>query len=192
RLAVKLDFLCGLFLRGLKANGTFEFRGVKAKFGELVGWRNLIWAITAALCHEPMPGPGESVIPKIEYAVLIRLFGTMAFPRARALFAEFLGGAPLVTPSSNRDLQSDELRPLLDRFYRGSTGDAHDRIKLFKLIWDAIGSEFGSRHEWYEINYSGNQDQMRIDMARFSGFRGILGDADALVEQCLSEYDVEG
>jgi 4-hydroxyphenylacetate 3-monooxygenase len=46
RLAVKLDFMCGLFLRALKANGTDGFRGVQAKFGELVGWRNLIWALT--------------------------------------------------------------------------------------------------------------------------------------------------
>jgi aromatic ring hydroxylase len=97
-----------------------------------------------------------------------------------------------MVPSSNRDLQNDELRPVIDRFYRGSTGDAHDRIKLFKLIWDAVGSEFGSRHEWYEINYSGNQEQMRLDMGRFSGGRGILDACDALVEQCMSEYDLDG
>jgi len=192
RLAVKLDFLCGLLARGLRANGTDGFRGVQAKLGELVGWRNLIWALTAALCHEPMPGPGESVVPKLEYATLIRLFGTQAVPRARAIFAEILGGAPLVTPSSAADLQSGELRPLIDRFYRGSTGDAHDRIKLFKLIWDAVGTEFGARHEWYEINYSGNQEQMRLDMLRFAGIRGIIGAADDLVEQCLSEYDLDG
>jgi 4-hydroxyphenylacetate 3-monooxygenase len=192
RLAVKLDFLCGLLARGLKANGTESFRGVQAKLGELVGWRNLIWALTAALCHEPMPGPGESVVPKLEYATLIRLFGTQAVPRARAIFAELLGGAPLVTPSSAADLQNRELRPLIDRFYRGSTGDAHDRIKLFKLIWDAVGTEFGSRHEWYEINYSGNQEQMRLDMLRFSGIRGITQGQDDLVEQCLSDYDLDG
>jgi 4-hydroxyphenylacetate 3-monooxygenase len=192
RLGVKLDFLCGLFARALEANGTNAFRGVQAAFGELVGWRNLVWAITAALCHEPMPGPGGSVVPKLEYAMLVRLFGTMAFPKARALFAEFLGGSPLVVPSSNRDLENDELRPLIDRFYRGSTGDAHDRIKLFKLVWDAVGTEFGSRHEWYEINYAGNQEQMRLDMARFAGVRGLLDQFDRLVEQCLSEYDVGG
>jgi aromatic ring hydroxylase len=192
RLAVKLDFLCGLFVRGIKANGTDEFRGVQAKLGELVGWRNLIWALTAALCHEPMEGPGGSVVPKLEYATLIRLFGTMAVPQARALFAEILGGAPLMVPSSNRDLLSPELRPVIDRFYRGSTGDAHDRVKLFKLIWDAVGTEFGSRHEWYEINYGGNQEQMRLDMARFAGVRGLMAEFDSLVDQCMSEYDLDG
>jgi aromatic ring hydroxylase len=39
-----------------------------------------------------------------------------------------------VTPSSNRDLLDDEVRPTIDRYDRGSTGDVHDRVKLFKLI----------------------------------------------------------
>ncbi len=36
--------------------------------------------------------------------------------------------------------------------------DFEERIKIFKLMWDAIGSEFGGRHELYEINYTGSQD----------------------------------
>jgi 4-hydroxyphenylacetate 3-monooxygenase len=192
RLAIKLEFLCGLLARGLRANGTDEFRGVKAKLGELIGWRNLIWSITSTLCHETQQGPGGSVVPALEYAVLIRLFGTQAFPRARDIFTELLGGAPLVVPSSNNDLLDDELRPVIDRFYRGSTGDAHDRIKLFKLIWDAVGSEFGSRHAWYEVNYSGNQDQMRLDVLRFAELRGLTDQFDDLVTSCLADYDLHG
>jgi 4-hydroxyphenylacetate 3-monooxygenase len=192
RLAVKLEFLCGLLARGLRANGTSEFRGVQAKLGELIGWRNLIWGITSTLCHETQPGPGGSVVPALEYATLIRLFGTQAFPKAREIFTELLGGAPLVTPSSSRDLLNEELRPLIDRYYRGSEGDAHDRVKLFKLIWDAVGSEFGSRHAWYEVNYGGNQDQIRLDVLRFAQIRGLADHFDELVEACLGDYDLEG
>jgi len=192
RLAVKLDFLCGLLTRGLEANGTSGFRGVQAQLGELVGWRNLIWAITSTLCHETQPGPGGSVVPRLEFAVLIRMFGTQAFGKAREIFTEQLGGSPLVVPSSNRDLLSAELRPTIDRYYRGSTGDAHDRIKLFKLIWDAVGSEFGSRHAWYEVNYSGNQEQIRLDTLRFARIGGAAEEFDRLVEQCMSEYDLDG
>jgi 4-hydroxyphenylacetate 3-monooxygenase len=192
RLAIKLEFLCGLLARGLKANGTSEFRGVQAKLGELIGWRNLIWGITSTLCHETQSGPGGSVVPALEYATLIRLFGTQAFPKAREIFTELLGGAPLVTPSSSRDLLNEELRPLIDRYYRGSQGDAHDRVKLFKLIWDAVGSEFGSRHAWYEVNYGGNQDQIRLDVLRFAQIRGLADGFDELVESCLADYDLDG
>jgi 4-hydroxyphenylacetate 3-monooxygenase len=192
RLAVKLDFLCGLLSRGLEANGTASFRGVQTQLGELLGWRNLIWALTSALCHDTQPGPGGSVVPALEYAVLIRQFGSQAFVRARQIFTEQLGGAPLVVPSSVRDLMSEDLRPVLDRYYRGSTGDAHDRIKLFKLIWDAMGSEFGGRHAWYEVNYSGNQEQIRLDTLRFAELRGIRAEQRELVDRCLSDYDLEG
>jgi 4-hydroxyphenylacetate 3-monooxygenase len=30
-----------------------------------------------------------------------------------------------------------------------------DRVKLLKLTWDAVGSEFASRHVQYEMFYAG-------------------------------------
>ena len=41
-----------------------------------------------------------------------------------------------------------------------------------KLLWDAIGTEFGGRHELYEIDYAGNHEDIRIQAlfnARSSG-----------------------
>ena len=32
-----------------------------------------------------------------------------------------------------------------------------------KLMWDAIGSEFGGRHELYERNYFGNHESIRFE-----------------------------
>ncbi len=192
RLAVKFDFVCGLLAQALEANGTAGFRGVQAQLGELIGWGNLMWALTAALALDPQEGPGGTVMPKGEFAVLVRLFGAMAWPKVEEVAGQVLGGSPLVTPSSNRDLLNPDLRPLIDRFYRGSTGSAHDRIKLFKLLWDAIGSEFGARHTLYERNYGGNHEQVRIDSLNFSRRRGRLDEMQALVSRCLGEYDLDG
>ena len=65
------------------------------------------------------------------------------------------------------------MRPYLDKYVRGSNGyDAVDRVKLMKLIWDAVGTEFGSRHELYERNYAGNHEGVRAEMlfdAQMSG-----------------------
>jgi flavin reductase (DIM6/NTAB) family NADH-FMN oxidoreductase RutF len=56
---------------------------------------------------------------------------------------------------------------------RGSFGmEAEDRIKLMKLMWDAIGTEFGSRHELYERNYAGSHETIRFEplfLAQASG-----------------------
>ncbi len=59
RLAVKLDLMCGLLAKGLAANGTDDFRGVQASLGEVVAWRNLIWALTTAMCLDPQAGPRQ-------------------------------------------------------------------------------------------------------------------------------------
>jgi 4-hydroxyphenylacetate 3-monooxygenase len=192
RLGVKLDFMCGLLAKGLAATGTDVYRGVQANLGEVIGWRNLIWGLTAAMALDPQPGPGGSTLPKTEYAAAGRLFATLAWPRVKEIFELVLGGGPIVVPSSYKDLASDELRPVLERFYRGSDSSAEDRIKLFKLIWDTIGTEFGGRHELYERNYSGNHEQMRIDLLNLAKRRGLLDSFTAFADQCLSDYSVDG
>lgn len=192
RLAVKFDFICGVIAQALEANGTGQFRGVQAQLGELMGWGSLMWALTSALALDPEEGPGGMAIPRLDYAVLVRLFGAMAWPKVEEVVGTVLGGSPLVIPSSFRDLTSDELRPLIDRYYRGSTGSAHDRIKLFKLLWDAVGSEFGSRHTLYERNYGGSPELVRLNVLQFARGRGRLDDMKDLVQACLDEYDLEG
>src|SRR5262249_50882830 len=146
RLAVKLDFMTGLLARCLACNGTDGFRGVQAALGEVIAWRTLIWAMTAALAGDPQPGPGGSVMPKQDYAASMRIFRPSAWPVIRGIIQNVVGGAPLVTASGREDLANLELRPLIDRYYRGTNTPAVDRIKLFKLLWDAIGTEFGGRH----------------------------------------------
>ncbi len=192
RLAVKLDFMCGLLAKGLAANGTEEYRGVQTYLGEVIAWRHLVWALTAAMALDPQPGPGGSVLPKVEYAASARMFATLAWPRVKEIFELILGGSPIVVPSGREDLQDPELRPLLDRFYRGSDTDAESRIKLFKLIWDAIGTEFGGRHELYERNYSGNHEQVRIDLLGLAKRHGLLDAFTGFADQCLAEYDLDG
>jgi 4-hydroxyphenylacetate 3-monooxygenase len=192
RLQVKLEIMAGLFAKAIATNGTDAFRGVQAALGEIVAWRHLMLAVTTAMCLDPEPAPGGSVVPKIEYANAIKVFAAECWPRIRQLFELHLAGSLLVAPSSHKDLKNPELRPLIDRYYRGSSSDALERIKLFKLIWDAIGTEFGARHELYEVNYSGNQDQMRLDVVNFARRKGLLAGFTDIADACMAEYDLDG
>ena len=61
-----------------------------------------------------------------------------------------------------------------------------------KLMWDAVGSEFGGRHELYERNYAGNHENIRLECLLTAQ---ATGDADAFTgfaEECLGEYDLDG
>ena len=38
---------------------------------------------------------------------------------------------------------------------RSAVAAPEDRVRFLKLAWDAVGSEFGSRHTQYEMFYAG-------------------------------------
>ena len=76
---------------------------------------------------------------------------------------------------------------------RGSSGyDAVSRVKVMKLLWDAIGSEFGSRHELYERNYGGNHEAIRTEILAAQEATGLTESYRRLAEQCLAEYHLDG
>jgi 4-hydroxyphenylacetate 3-monooxygenase len=76
---------------------------------------------------------------------------------------------------------------------RGSNGiDYKERIKIMKLLWDAIGSEFGARHELYEMNYSGSHELIRVFQLQQAQGNGTLRAMEALAEQCMADYDEDG
>ena len=53
RIAVKLDFICGLLYKAARATGVEAFRGVQAQIGEAIGWRNLFWSLSDAMAYNP-------------------------------------------------------------------------------------------------------------------------------------------
>jgi 4-hydroxyphenylacetate 3-monooxygenase len=120
------------------------------------------------------------------------MYMTSAWSRVRDIFETILAGAPIVTVSSNKDLQVPELSPVIERYFRGTGLPAMERIKLFKLIWDALYSEFAGRHALYERNYAGNSEQQRLDILRWSDARGDSNRYKAAVDACMADYDVEG
>ena len=61
-----------------------------------------------------------------------------------------------------------------------------------KLLWDAMGTEFGGRHELYERNYAGNQDDTRIHLLRGAEAQGTTDELMSFVDTCLGEYDLDG
>ncbi len=106
---------------------------------------------------------------------------------------EIVASGLIYLPSGVRDLQNPVLNEYLSRYVRGSDNIGHvERIKTLKLLWDAIGTEFGGRHELYEINYAGNQDEIRLQCLRHAQGSGALAKMTELVDKCLSDYDQNG
>jgi 4-hydroxyphenylacetate 3-monooxygenase len=193
RLAVKLDFIAGLLYKATRATGVDSFRGVQAQLGEVIGWRNLFWALTDAMAGAPDPWVGGAVLPGIKASVAYRIFATEAYPAVRSIIEKVIASGLIYLPSHARDLQNPEIEKYLARFVRGSNGiDYKQRIKIMKLLWDAVGSEFGARHELYEMNYAGSHELIRLFGLQQAQASGSLAEMEAFVDQCLADYDLNG
>lgn len=165
RLAVKLDFIAGLLLKALDCTGVGGFRGLQTRVGEVVGWRNLFWALSECMARDPEPWIDGTVIPKLDYGLTYRMFMLQGYPRVKEIIEQDVASGLIYVPSSAADFKSPEIRPLIDKYVRGSDGIvAVDRVKVMKALWDSIGSEFGGRHELYERNYAGNHENVKIEL----------------------------
>ncbi|MGA8721106.1 MAG: 4-hydroxyphenylacetate 3-hydroxylase C-terminal domain-containing protein, partial [Solirubrobacteraceae bacterium] len=193
RLAVKLDFIGGLLLKAVEATGTKDFRGVQAQVGEVLAWRNLLWGLASAMAREPQPWKEGALLPNMDYAMAYRLFSTTGYPRVKEIIEQTVASGLIYINSNARDFKNPEIRAYLERYVRGSNGiDAVERVKLMKLLWDAIGSEFGGRHELYERNYSGNNENIRMEVLFAAMGSGQADAYKGFAEQCMSEYDLDG
>jgi 4-hydroxyphenylacetate 3-monooxygenase len=193
RLAVKMDFLAGLLLKAVEATGVKDFRGVQAQVGEVLAWRNLFWGLSDAMARTPVPWTEGYVLPNLDYGLAYRIAASTAYPKVKEIIENTLASALIYLPSSALEFKVPELRPYLDQFVRGSNGyGAVDRVKLMKLLWDAIGSEFGGRHELYERHYFGNQDSIRFEVLMVAEAMGATARMKGFAEQCMAEYNLDG
>ena len=193
RFAVKLDFIAGLVARALHAAGGDEFRGNQAMLGEIVAWRNLFWSLSDCMATNPQPWIGDAVLPNLQAALSYRVFAPDAYSRIKEIIEKIVASSLIYLPSSARDFLNPAIDPYLARYVRGSNGIGYkERIKIMKLLWEAIGSEFGGRHELYERNYAGNHEDIRIQTLTGARRSGALDQMLGLVERCMADYDERG
>ena len=73
----------------------------------------------------------------------------------------------------------------IERYVRWPHAGGELRVKLLKLLWDAVGSEFASRHLQYEMFYAGEPPAIHGREFRNFGWAA----AQELVDKCLTSYD---
>ncbi len=100
---------------------------------------------------------------------------------------ELAGGGLIMLPSSLADFADPETRALIGKTQQSPTTDSEGRVKFFKLAWDAVGSEFASRHTQYEMFYAG-----ATFVTKNHAFRTFDWDGSArLVDRMLDSYSLQ-
>ncbi|MER7516332.1 4-hydroxyphenylacetate 3-hydroxylase N-terminal domain-containing protein [Streptomyces sp. NPDC126499] len=188
RFWTKLEFLTGLAILITRSNGTEKLPAVTQALGRLLGMvaQAKAFVLAAEASWEEVDGGRGGVRTGQEISFAQRIMAGELYPRAVQDIKLLAGGALLQLPASGRDLLHPELGPLLRQYVRTSGDPAEDRIKLLKLAWDALGSEFAGRHEQYERFYQGAP---HVYLAMQTG-AGAADDCEALARACLDDYDL--
>ncbi|RLU81766.1 Pyoverdin chromophore biosynthetic protein pvcC [Streptomyces griseocarneus] len=193
RMSVKLDFLCGLLLKAVHSNGSDVHRAVQSGVGEALAWRHTVHALVTAMTERTEPWAGEYVHPHLHPCFAYRVLAPTAYSTVKQLI-ERLVASPLIGLTSHADdFRAPELRPYLDTYLRGADGTGSEqRVKLMKLVWDSVGSEFASRHELYESLHAANPEVTRFETYRSASRTGLRDELCDLVDTCMSDYDTGG
>ena len=184
RLMVKLRFLIGLARRITETIGTIAFPQVVETLGELSAELKMIEAFVEAMEVKGYQfGPYFMPDRSLLYAAQVQ--SQRLYPKVIETLRGLAGGGVIMLPSSVADFADPEIADMIDRTQYSPATDSTGRVKLFKLAWDAMGSEFASRHTQYEMFYSGPR-VVTTGMA----YRTFDWDAaDEIVQRCLDGYD---
>jgi 4-hydroxyphenylacetate 3-monooxygenase len=107
------------------------------------------------------------------------------YPKILNTLRELAGGGMITLPSSERDFANPEIAALVDKTQQSSCANSRERVKFYKLAWDAVGSEFGSRHHQYEMFYAGASFVTKGHSFRCYDW----AKANGLVQGILDSYD---
>jgi len=178
RLAVKVRFLVGLAHRITEAIGTTNMPQVREQLGSLAASAGMVDAMLSGM--EASGGMrGAFYLPNRHQLYAAHVTTQELYPRLVDLIRELAGGSLIMLPSSVRDWANPELAAILRRTQRSPNFGSEDKVKLLKAAWDAIGSEFGSRHTQYEMFYAGARYVTTVHSYRtfdWSAARGLVDD----------------
>lgn len=154
RLGNKMIFLLGLAYRMAQANGSLKMPATQEALGQMAAEVNQVRSMVLAMEVNGVQY-GKYFIPNPTIQYSSQVLSQQLYPKFITRFRELAGGSILARPASHLDLTSPETAELIDRTQGSAVKSAADRVKLFNLAWDAVGSEFGSRHTQYEMFYAG-------------------------------------
>ena len=181
RLMVKLRLLVGLASRIVEVSGAASSTGALDALAELAALAGTVEAHVLAAEYGASLDDRGVMVPDKRF-----LYGAMSrqaelYPRALHLLRELTSSQVIDLPSSVLALDHPDL---VD--HASSPGvEADERVKLYRLAWDLLGTEFAGRHLQYEMFYAGAPAVARAHTRR----TWRLEEAEDLLDRTLAGWD---
>jgi 4-hydroxyphenylacetate 3-monooxygenase len=188
RYTTKLRFMMGLAKRMNENTGHDTNPPVQMAMGELAAFASIVESmaisqeVMATIDNEGVLWPSRTTL----YAVMA--LQSEFNGRMLEIIRELSGSAMITLPSSAGDFDNPDMAHDIERYMRSASSDAKTRMALLRMLWDFIGSEFGSRHQQYEKFYGGGTYIVKQNLFRNFDFKR----ATALVDAALALPPVGG
>src|SRR6186997_2142701 len=180
RLSVKIKFLVGLAHKITEAIGTTNMPPIREQLGTLAAHVSMVQAMMAGMEAEGSMR-GEYWVPNKHYMYSAQVLTQDLYPRVINTLRDLAGGALIMLPSSIRDYDDPMLARIINTTQRAAKMSPEEKVKFLKAAWDAVGSEFGSRHTQYEMFYAGARFVTPGHSYRTFDWAGATGMVDGLL-----------
>lgn len=186
RLSIKIQFLVGVARRITEVIGTTAIPSVSEQLGYLAAQASMVDAMLAGM-EASGTMRGEWYVPNKHFMYSAQVLTQDLYPKIINTIRELAGGSMIMLPSSVHDFDDPLLTKIIRTTQRAATMEPEQKVKFLKAAWDAVGSEFGSRHTQYEMFYAG----ARFVTAGHSFRTYDWGSATGMIDHLMNSYDLK-
>ena len=189
RFLEKLKLIVAIANRVAQLNNAAAIPAVQGLLGELAAkLATLEGLIRGQLmdCEEMVPGSGYMTVNR-RYMYAALHWCTTNHSEICDQVRELMGAGPFQMPADSSVLADPALAAKFETYWSSPDHSAKDRMKLLRLAWDLLGSEFAGRHSQYEKFYAGPGFVMNLYSFLSCDWDGL----DDIVTGLMNSYDVD-
>ena len=186
RFHAKMRLLVGLASRISQASGADQIPAVRETLGRLAALEATLGGVIAGQIQDAEDWPAGHKTYNRRYMYAGLNWCTENHSDIIDLIRELCGGSVFQMPADISVMKDPKMRAMFEQYWQTPQLGATARMKLFKLAWDLVGSEFAGRHQQYEKFYAGASFIVRNHNFRETPWDELHG----VVDDLLASYDV--
>jgi 4-hydroxyphenylacetate 3-monooxygenase len=186
----KAEFMMGLAMRVAESTNVDQFLHVQGMLSEMIVFTEQVRNALVASEAMTTTAPNGFVYPAAMPLWTVRQTFPQQFVRMCEII-QIIGAGGLASVPSLAELSGPRSADV-ERYFQAANAGSHERIRLFRLAWDASSSGFAGRQQLYERYYSG--DPVRLAAALFAAYdkQGHKDRIDALLDDLESRQQPPG
>jgi aromatic ring hydroxylase len=179
RLLTKLEVFVGVAELLSEWSGRSGEKATQVRIGQLVADAEVLRACLRAAEVDAFRTPSGLLAPRTSGAH--RLHGIEASDRAERLLEDLLTSSVVLTGGAS-DLESPEIGPYVERFFRNRAPSTRAHLRLLAVAADLVQSSFAGRNQLYERFQSGEPDTIRQRLGAAGGREAVREDLLRFIE----------